>query len=365
MFYNIYLMKKKLTFLGIETSCDETAAAVVQENTDGTAKVLSNIVSSQIKEHEKFGGVVPEIAARAHVENIDFIIQKALKKSKIKIKDLDGIAATRGPGLVVCLHIGYNIGKSISAFSKKPFFGINHLEGHALSAGIENKIDFPYLLLLVSGGHSQYLIVKDLNKYKQIGTTIDDAVGEAFDKTAKILNLGYPGGPNIEKFSKLGNKNSYILPQPIINRGGCNLSLAGLKTDILRKSKSIKSEQDKYNLAASFQETINKILKKKTEIAMNRFREELSTELTKPFVVAGGVAANNTIRKTLKELSKKKRFKPIFPSKDFCGDNAAMIAWAGIRRYKRKLFSKKKQIVVSKWPLDRNAPFLKGPGLKI
>ena len=358
-------MEKKLTFLGIETSCDETASSVVQENSDGTAKVLSNIVSSQIKEHEKFGGVVPEIAARAHVENIDFIIQKALDKSKKKIDEIDGVAATAGPGLVVCLNIGYNIGKSLAAFGKKPFLSINHLEGHALSPGIENKISFPYLLLLVSGGHSQYLIVKGLNNYKQIGTTIDDAVGEAFDKTAKILDLGYPGGPSVEKFAKLGNKDSYILPQPIINRAGCNLSLAGLKTDVLRKSKNTKSDQDKYNLAASFQETINKILRKKTEVAMKQFREEVSDNSTKQFVVAGGVAANETIRKNLKELSEKMNFKPIFPSKEFCGDNAAMIAWAGIQRYKKKLFDSKDEIVRSRWPLDKKAPFLKGPGLKL
>jgi len=358
-------MKKKLTFLGIETSCDETAASVVQENEDGTAKVLSNVVSSQIEEHKKFGGVVPEIAARAHVENIDFIIQQALDKSKKKIKDLDGVAATTGPGLVVCLHVGYNIGKSIAVFGKKFFLPINHLEGHALSPGIENKISFPYLLLLISGGHSQYLIVKGLNNYKQIGTTIDDAVGEAFDKTAKILDLGYPGGPNVEKFAKLGNKNSYTLPQPIINKAGCNLSLAGLKTDVLRKSKNIKSDQDKYNLAASFQETINKILRKKTEVAMNKFRKEFSSSSTKSFVVAGGVAANETIRKNLKEISKKMNFKPIFPSKEFCGDNAAMIAWAGIQRYKKKLFGKKNEAVRSRWPLDKKAPFLKGPGLKL
>jgi len=358
-------MKKKLTFLGIETSCDETAASVVQENSDGTAKVLSNIVSSQIQEHKKFGGVVPEIAARAHVENIDFIIQQALDKSKKKIEDLDGVAATSGPGLVVCLHVGYNIGKSIATFGKKSFLSINHLEGHALSPGIENKMSFPYLLLLISGGHSQYLIVKGLNNYKQIGTTIDDAVGEAFDKTAKILDLGYPGGPSVEKFAKLGNKNSYTLPQPIINRGGCNLSLAGLKTDVLRKSKNIKSNQDKYDLAASFQETINKILRKKTELAMNKFREEILDNSIKPFVVAGGVAANETIRKNLKEISEKMNFKPVFPSKEFCGDNAAMIAWTGIQRYKKKLFDKKNEIVRSRWPLDKKAPFLKGPGLKL
>ena len=358
-------MKKKLTFLGIETSCDETAASVVQENGDGTAKVLSNIVSSQIKEHEKFGGVVPEIAARAHVENIDFIIQQALDKSKKKIKDIDGIAATAGPGLIVCLNVGHNIGKSLATFSKKPFLSINHLEGHALSPGIENKISFPYLLLLVSGGHSQYLIVKDVNNYKQIGTTIDDAVGEAFDKTAKILGLGYPGGPKIEKFAKLGNKNSYNLPEPIINRAGCNLSLAGLKTAVLRKSKELSSDKEKYNLAASFQETINKILTKKTKVAMEKFREEMSNNSLRPFVVAGGVAANETIRKNLKELSKKMNFDPIFPSKEFCGDNAAMIAWAGIQRYNKKLFDIKNDIVRSRWPLDSNAPFLKGPGLKL
>ena len=358
-------MKKKLTFLGIETSCDETAASVVQENEDGTAKVLSNVVSSQIKEHEKFGGVVPEIAARAHVENIDFIIQQALDKSKKKIEDIDGIAATAGPGLIVCLNVGHNIGKSLAAFSEKLFLSINHLEGHALSPGIENKIHFPYLLLLVSGGHSQYLIVKDVNNYKQIGTTIDDAVGEAFDKTAKILGLGYPGGPQIEKFAKLGNKNSYNLPEPIINRAGCNLSLAGLKTAVLRKSKELSSDKERYNLAASFQETINKILTKKTKVAMEKFREEISGNSLRPFVVAGGVAANETIRKSLKELSKKMDFDPIFPSKEFCGDNAAMIAWAGIQRYNKKLFNIKNNNVRSRWPLDDNAPFLKGPGLKL
>tara|TARA_S200000501_G_scaffold369380_1_gene408710 strand:- start:389 stop:1465 length:1077 start_codon:yes stop_codon:yes gene_type:complete len=358
-------MKKKLTFLGIETSCDETAASVVQENTDGTALVLSNIVSSQIKEHKKFGGIVPEIAARAHIENIDLIIQEAINKSKKKMEDFDGIAATSGPGLIVCLNVGYSIGKSISAFARKKFLPINHLEGHVLSPGIENKISFPYLVLLVSGGHSQFLIAKGLNNYKQIGTTIDDAVGEAFDKTAKILDLGYPGGPNVEKFAKKGNKDSYKLPLPIINRGGCNLSLAGLKTDILRKSKNIKSNQEKYNLVASFQEAINKILLKKTSIAMKQFDKETSGKTSKLFVVVGGVAANESIRNNLKTISKKMNFKCIFPSKEFCGDNAAMVAWAGIQRFKKKLFEKENEVVRSRWPLDKNAPFLKGPGLKL
>ena len=268
-------MKKKITFLGIETSCDETAAAVIQENNNGTANILSNIVSSQIKEHEKFGGVVPEIAARAHVENIDFIINKALDESKFSIDKIDGVAATAGPGLIVCLTVGLNIGKSIAAFSEKPFIGVNHLEGHALSPGLEEKIEFPYLLLLISGGHTQFLIVKDINQYEQLGTTIDDALGEAFDKTAKMLDLGYPGGPNVEKFAKLGNKESFKLPEPIINRAGCNLSFAGLKTAVLRQSKKINGEEKlRYDLAASFQNTVNKILYKKTKVAVDMFKEK-------------------------------------------------------------------------------------------
>ena len=267
-------MGKKLIFLGIETSCDETAASIVQENLDGTAKVLSSIVSSQIKEHEKFGGVVPELAARSHIENIDFIISKALKDAKINFELIDGVAATAGPGLIVCLTVGLNIGKAIAGFSEKPFVAVNHLEGHALSPALSNKIKFPYLLLLISGGHSQYLIVKNVNEYKQIGTTIDDALGEAFDKTAKMLDLGYPGGPAVEKFAKQGDKNFYKLPEPIINKAGCNLSFAGLKTAVLIQSKKIKDNKKlKLNLAASFQETIIKILNKKTKVAFSEFKK--------------------------------------------------------------------------------------------
>ena len=273
-------MTKKITFLGIETSCDETAAAVIRENERGTADILSNIVSSQISEHKKFGGVVPELAARAHLENIEYIIKSALDESKTSLNEIDGIAATAGPGLIVCLTVGHNIGKSIAAFSNKPFISVNHLEGHALSPGLKTKIEFPYLLLLISGGHTQYLIVKDVNQYMQLGTTIDDALGEAFDKTAKMLELGYPGGPNIEKFAKLGDKESFKLPEPIINRAGCNLSFAGLKTAVLRESKKIIGKNKlKYNLAASFQNTINKILYKKTKVAVNMFKEKTKKKI--------------------------------------------------------------------------------------
>ena len=359
-------MKKKTTFLGIETSCDETAAAVIQENADGSAKILSNVISSQIEEHKKFGGVVPELAARSHVENINFIINKALKESKLYIDDMDGVAATAGPGLMVCLTIGLNVGKSIAAFANKPFIAVNHLEGHALSPGLENKIEFPYLLLLISGGHSQYLVVKDINEYEQLGTTIDDALGEAFDKTAKMLDLGYPGGPNIEKFSKLGDKNFYKLPEPIINRAGCNLSFAGLKTAVLRESKNINGvTQLKYNLAASFQHTVNKILEKKTKEAMRQFKIKISLKRKIPFIVAGGVAANQSIRENLTTVCKEMNFVPLFPDLKFCGDNAAMIAWAGIKRYKKKLIDNLDSVAKSRWPLDPQAKYLKGPGLKL
>ena len=358
-------MAKKITFLGIETSCDETAAAVIRENDEGTANILSNVVSSQIEEHKKFGGIVPELAARAHLENIEYIIDTALRESKISIDEIDGVAATAGPGLIVCLTVGLNIGKSIAAFTNKPFVGVNHLEGHALSPGLIKKIEFPYLLLLISGGHSQFLIVKDVNDYEQLGTTIDDALGEAFDKTAKMLNLGYPGGPNVEKFAKLGNEKFFKLPEPIINKAGCNLSFAGLKTAVLRESKKIKENKNlKYNLAASFQYTINKILYKKTKIAVNMFFKKTNAKNLQ-LIVAGGVAANQSIRANLSSLSKEIGIKIIFPEIKFCGDNAAMIAWAGIKRFKKNLLNEINIPAKSRWPLDENAPYMKGPGLKL
>ena len=358
-------MTKNITFLGIETSCDETAAAVIRENDEGTADILSNIVSSQIEEHKKFGGVVPELAARAHLENIEYIIDTALKESRIAINEIDGVAATAGPGLIVCLTVGLNIGKSIAAFSNKPLIGVNHLEGHALSPGLNEKIKFPYLLLLISGGHSQYLIVKDINEYEQLGTTIDDALGEAFDKTAKMLDLGYPGGPNVEKFSKEGDENFYKLPEPIINKAGCNLSFAGLKTAVLRESKKINGDVKlKYNLAASFQKTINKILYKKTKIAVEMFKEKTKKENFQ-LIVAGGVAANKTIRENLTQLSNEMNFEIIYPDLKFCGDNASMIAWAGIQRFKKDLIDDLNITAKSRWPLDKKAPYMKGPGLKL
>ena len=356
-------MKKRLTFLGIETSCDETAASIVQEKTDGTGKILSNIVSSQVEEHKEFGGVVPEIAARAHVEKIEFIVKKAIKESNYDINSLDGVAATAGPGLIVCLTVGLNIGKAIAGSLKKPFIAVNHLEGHALSPKINEKINFPYLLLLISGGHSQFLEVNGVNKYKRLGTTIDDALGEAFDKTAKLLGIEFPGGPIIEKWAKKGDENYFKLPKPIFKRGGCNLSFAGLKTAVLRTTKELKNEKEKYHLAASFQKTINEILYEKTKKAMEIFLKNKKNKKN-TFVIAGGVASNISIRENLTALSKEKNFISVFPPINLCSDNAAMIAWAGIERYKMDLVDDLEFPSKARWPLDSEAPFMKGAGLK-
>ena len=356
-------MKKQLIFLGIETSCDETAASIVREDCGGNAKILSNVVSSQIEEHKEFGGVVPEIAARAHVEKIDFIINKALEESKTNINDIDGIAATAGPGLIVCLTVGLSAAKAIAASLGKPLIAVNHLEGHALSPKLIKKINFPYLFLLISGGHTQFLEVRGVNNYVRMGTTIDDAVGEAFDKTAKLLGIEFPGGPKIEEFAKKGDENYFTLPKPIIHRGGCNLSFAGLKTAVLKISKKIKNKEEKYHLAASFQKTIEDILCEKSKFAMSLFKENCNSEKN-TFVIAGGVASNNKIRKKLIDLSIQNNFEPVFPPINLCSDNAAMIAWTGIERFRLGLLNKLDFPAKARWPLDEKAPFLKGAGIK-
>mgnify|MGYP001368182330 FL=1 len=356
-------MKKKPIILGIETSCDETAASIIQESEEGKVKILSNIVSSQFDVHKEFGGVVPELAARSHAEKIDLITKKALTESGIKIKDIDAVAATAGPGLIVCLSVGLNFGKAIAASLKKPFIAVNHLEGHALSPKLNSKLDYPYLLLLISGGHSQFLSVEKLGKYKRLGTTIDDAVGEAFDKTAKLIGIEFPGGPQIEEYAKQGDPNKFNLPKPIINKGGCNLSFAGLKTAVLKISKKIKTKKEKFDLAASFQKTIEEILYKKSKIAFKEFKK-INNNGNK-FVVAGGVAANKKIRKVLENLCYEENFESIFPPTNLCGDNAAMIAMVGLERFKKKKFNKFDYPVKPRWALDENAVFLKGAGVKL
>ena len=357
-------MKKKTIILGIESSCDETAVAIIEENDKGQPSILSNIVSSQVDVHKEFGGVVPELAARSHIEKIDLIAKKAIDKSKIKLADISAVAATAGPGLIVCLTVGLSFGKAIALSLKKPFIAVNHLEGHALSPKLNSKINYPYLLLLISGGHSQFLSVQGLGKYKRLGTTIDDALGEAFDKTAKLIGIEFPGGPKIEEFAKLGDKNFYSLPKPIINRGGCNLSFAGLKTAVLKISKEIKSNQEKYNLAASFQNTIEEILCKKSKVAFKEFKKNNKSKKN-TFVIAGGVASNKSIRQKLIDLSLKEKFDPIFPPINLCSDNAAMIAMVGLEKYKLGLFNTIDFPAKPRWPLDENAVFLKGAGVKL
>ncbi|MBD1141431.1 tRNA (adenosine(37)-N6)-threonylcarbamoyltransferase complex transferase subunit TsaD [Pelagibacterales bacterium SAG-MED39] len=357
-------MSKKPLILGIETSCDETAASIITENKQGNPKILSSIVSSQVDVHKEFGGVVPELAARSHIEKIEWIVQKAINESGKKISEIDAIASTAGPGLIVCLSVGLSFGKAFAASINKPFIAVNHLEGHALSPKLSSNLNYPYLLLLISGGHSQFLKVKGLGEYKRLGTTIDDALGEAFDKTAKLLGIEFPGGPQIEVLAKKGNPKKYDLPKPIFNKGGCNLSFAGLKTAVLKISKNIKTEKEKFDLAASFQRTIEEILYKKTKIAFNEFEKQDNFK-EKIFVVAGGVAANKKIRSMLTNLCKKKNYQSIFPPVELCGDNAAMIAMVGLEKFKLKQFNNLDYPAKPRWPLDEKAAFLKGAGIKL
>ena len=357
-------MSKKPLILGIETSCDETAASIITQNDQGSPVVLSSVVSSQVEVHKEFGGVVPELAARAHIDKIDWIVQKAINDSGKKINEIDAVASTAGPGLIVCLSVGLSFGKAFAASINKPFIAVNHLEGHALSPKLNSNLNYPYLLLLISGGHSQFLNVQGLGKYKRLGTTIDDALGEAFDKTAKLLGIEFPGGPQIEILAKKGDPNKYDLPKPIFSKGGCNLSFAGLKTAVLRITKNIKTDQEKFDLAASFQRTIEEILYKKTKVAFKEF-EKQNALTEKNFVVAGGVAANQNIRNMLINLCEEENYQSIFPPIELCGDNAAMIAMVGLEKFKLKEFSQLDHPAKPRWPLDENAAFLKGAGVQL
>ena len=356
-------MKKKPIILGIESSCDETAASIIEENDQGIPIILSSIVSSQVDIHKEFGGVVPELAARSHIEKIDLITKKAIDESNIKLEEIDAVAATAGPGLIVCLSVGLSFGKTIASSLNKPFIAVNHLEGHALSPKLNSRLDYPYLLLLISGGHTQFLSVQGLGKYKRLGTTIDDAVGEAFDKIAKLIGIEFPGGPQIEEYAKKGDPKKYLLPKPIINKGGCNLSFAGLKTAVLKISKKIQTNQEKYDLAASFQKTVEEILYQKSKIAFKEFKK-INGDKNNVFVVAGGVAANKKIREVLTNLCVEENFQPIYPPIHLCGDNAAMIAMVGLEKFKLKQFDDLDYPAKPRWSLDESAAFLKGAGVK-
>jgi N6-L-threonylcarbamoyladenine synthase len=357
-------MSKKPIILGIESSCDETAASIITENEQGVPTILSNIISSQADVHKEFGGVVPELAARSHIEKIDLITKKAIEESGVTLKDIDAIASTAGPGLIVCLSVGLSFGKAMASSLGKPFIAVNHLEGHALSPKLKSKLNYSYLLLLISGGHTQFLSVQGLGKYKRLGTTIDDAVGEAFDKTAKLLGIEFPGGPQIEEYAKKGDPKKYELPKPILHRGGCNLSFAGLKTAVLKITKQIKTDQEKFDLAASFQKTIEEILYKKSKVAFKEFKN-INNNKKNVFVVAGGVAANKKIREVLTTLCNEENFEAIFPPINLCGDNAAMIAMVGLEKFKLRQFDKLDHPAKPRWPLDEDAAFLKGAGVRL
>ena len=352
---------KKIIVLGIETSCDETSVSVVEKSGTGRIKILSNIIRSQLDIHRDFGGVVPELAARAHSEIIDKICSLAIKKAKIKFNNLNAIAATAGPGLLGGLIVGTVFAKTLASALKLPFIAINHLEGHALSVQLENQIAYPYLLLLVSGGHTEFTIVNKFNNYTRLGTTLDDALGEAFDKTARLLNLGYPGGPQIEKCASRGNPDKYQFPMPLIHEKNCNFSFSGLKSSVaqLVLNKKI-TEKFKCDVSASFQRTIAEILIKKTRKAVDIFNDMNKKQNTVNIVVAGGVAANKYLRGSLKSIEKNSNIQFFFPSLQLCTDNGAMIAYAGIERYEKSLFNKLNFKPQPRWPLDKKAIFMKG-----
>tara|TARA_Y100000816_G_scaffold265459_1_gene225312 strand:- start:469 stop:1551 length:1083 start_codon:yes stop_codon:yes gene_type:complete len=354
-------MKKNIVrVLGIESSCDETSVSVVQK-TRSNIEVLSNIVKSQTEIHKFYGGVVPELAARAHSDVIDKLIEMAINKADINYKQIDAIASTAGPGLLGGLLVGVVAGKTLAHYLNKPFIAINHLEGHALSIKLEQKIDYPYLLLLVSGGHTEFTIIKKFNSYKRIGTTIDDALGEAFDKTARLLKLGYPGGPEIERYAQFGNKERFKLPMPLIHEKNAHFSFAGLKSAVANiVSKHRCTERFKKDMSASFQRTINEIIFIKTRNAIKEYKRVIKSKRDLNIVVAGGVAANKSIRQSLTYLGREEGCKFLFPSIKYCTDNGAMIALAGIERFERNKFNKLNFKPRPRWPLDKNAVFMKG-----
>jgi|TARA_B100001063_G_scaffold157252_1_gene146689 N6-L-threonylcarbamoyladenine synthase len=359
-------MNKNRIVLGIESSCDETSVSIVREKSSSDQEILSNIVNSQIKLHEKNGGVIPEIAARSHSMIIDQLIERSLTKAKIKLNQVDAVAATAGPGLLGGLIVGVVAAKTLASVLKKPFIAINHLEGHALSAKLEHQIEYPYLLLLVSGGHTEFTIIKSFNDYKRIGTTLDDALGEAFDKSARVLGLKYPGGPEIEKYALQGDENKYIFPKPIINQKNCHFSFSGLKTAVAQKVAGHKKINKKFknDVAASFQKTICDILEVKTKNAINEFKKIYPNKKVS-IVVAGGVAANQKIKKIFFNIGKENDCNIFFPSLYLCTDNAAMIAYAGLERLKRKKTNSLTFAPKPRWPLDKDAVFLKGKRIDV
>jgi N6-L-threonylcarbamoyladenine synthase len=353
------------TVLGIETSCDETAASVVRHTVDGRGEILSDIVLSQTQDHAAFGGVVPEIAARAHVSALDGVIRAAMQKAQTTWRDLDAIAVTAGPGLIGGLLVGTMTARALSAAKKMPLLPLNHLEGHALTARLTDALAFPYLLLLVSGGHTQLVAVEGVGRYRRLGTTIDDALGEAFDKTAKLLGLPYPGGPNVERAAKSGDAKRFALPRPMRDAAGCDFSFSGLKTAlrIAAEAHTPLSEKDVADLAASFQVAAVDVLENRTRAALDIFLDTVEVSPT-ALVVAGGVAANAAVRNGLTALCEDTKVPFVAPPARLCTDNGAMIAWAGCERLASGLLPDPDLPARARWPLDEVAIPAVGGGRK-
>jgi N6-L-threonylcarbamoyladenine synthase len=341
--------------LGIETTCDETAAAVVERFEDGRGKILSNVILSQVSEHAAFGGVVPEIAARAHVEALDLIIKQALREAERGIDDLDGIAAAAGPGLIGGVIVGLTTAKAIAMVKRKPLVAINHLEAHALTARLTDNTPFPYCLFLASGGHTQIVAVLGVGKYVRLGTTMDDAIGEAFDKTAKLLGLGYPGGPQVEREALRGNPTRFALPRPMHGRKDADFSLSGLKTALRIEAEKVAplSDQDVADLCASFQQAVVDVVADRLRAGLRIFRAKYGAPSA--LVAAGGVAANQAIRKVVHRLAFEVGTVLVAPPMELCTDNGAMIAWAGAERLALGITDTLEVAPRARWPLDEIA----------
>jgi N6-L-threonylcarbamoyladenine synthase len=355
-----------MRILGIETSCDETAAAVVERRADGSGEILSNIVRSQIDDHAIFGGVVPEIAARAHVEILDHVIDAALVEGRTGLSEIDAVAATAGPGLIGGVIVGLTTAKAVALAAEIPLVAVNHLEGHALTARLTDRLAFPYLLLLVSGGHTQFLSVDGVGDYRRLGSTIDDALGEAFDKAAKLLGLPYPGGPEIEKEAASGNATRFPLPRPLLGRPGADFSLSGLKTALRMAAEAAAplSDQDVADFAASFQAAVTDVAADRAAHAMAAFTGLHPVVADPVLVVAGGVAANQAIRTRLSTAAARHGFRFAAPPQNLCADNGAMIAWAGAERLALGRTDNFDVAARPRWPLDETVPALIGAGAK-
>ncbi len=361
-------MSETLTFLGLESSCDDTAAAVVRHRPGHAPEILASVVAGQEELHAAFGGVVPEIAARAHAEKLDICVEQALARADLRLSEIDGIAVTAGPGLIGGVLAGVLCAKGLAAGAGLPLVGVNHLAGHALTPRLTDSVAFPYLMLLVSGGHCQFLLVTGAQEFRRLGGTIDDAPGEAFDKAARLLGLPQPGGPSVEREARGGDARRFALPRPLLDRPGCDLSFSGLKTALLReRDKLVEAQggltrQDRADLCAGFQAAITEVLAEKSRRAL---AEYMSLDPAEPvFAVAGGVAANKAIRSELETVSRDIGARFLAPPLALCTDNAAMIAWAGIERYRQGGRDDMSLAARPRWPLDTRSPALLGSGRK-